>query len=78
MAERMTWDEIVNAYPKQFVYLTGLQRADENDPTTESAIVIHATDKNDEIEYIDRAVRGECVERYTDLAEMAPMGVLTL
>ena len=78
MAQRMTWGEIVRAYPQQFVYLTDIQRDDDEKPETESAVVLYATPQNDNMDYIMRSARGECVERYTDIEAVAPMGALVL
>lgn len=78
MDERLTWNEIVEQYPQQYVYLIDIIWEDDRAQDVQSAVVIHATARNDDIEYVNRAVRGECVEEYTDLEGMATMGVLTL
>ena len=78
MNKRLSWDEIVKLFPKQYVYLTDVQWKDNKGQTVSSAIVIHATTRNDDEEYILKSVRGECVEEYTDHEGMASMGGLAL
>lgn len=74
----MTWDEIVQKYPKQYVYLVDVQWEHGKGQNVKSAIVIYATEKNDEEEYIQKSIAGECVEEYTDHSELSTMGVLSL
>lgn len=78
MNTRMTWNEIVEKYPKQYVYLTEIEWDNSLGQKVSSAIVIHATPRNDDVKYIEKAINGECVEEYTDHAGMTPMGVLSL
>lgn len=78
VARRMTWNEIIEQYPHQFVYLVDIRREVIDGKRVETAEVIHATPDNDDDEYIRRSVRGECVERYTDMEEIVPMGALSL
>jgi len=45
MAERLTWDEIVEKYPDRWVGLTDVERETPDDPNVISAVVKY-TDKN--------------------------------
>lgn len=63
MAARMTWEEIKKTYHKQFVYLDDVEWV--NASTVKSASVIHATENQDDNAYVEKAMRGELVEKYT-------------
>lgn len=64
MSERLTWKEIKEKYPKQYVYLSDVEWAPDNDTTIQSAVVSYAANDHDE-EYLLRTVEGEFTERYT-------------
>ena len=78
MGDRLSWEDIVALYPAHYVYLTDIVWLNDRGQDVQSAVVIHATERNDDLEYITRAINGECVELYTDLENMAPMGFLTV
>ena len=78
MGKRLSWEDIVALYPAQYVYLTDIVWLNDRGQDVQSAVVIHATERNDDVEYINRSVKGECVERYTDIENMTPMGFLTV
>lgn len=63
-AERLTWDEITERYPKTWVGLTDLKFKKENGATLESAVV-KATGLRDELYETD----GVNYVMYTDLSE---------
>ncbi|MBR0173858.1 MAG: hypothetical protein IJQ21_13830 [Lachnospiraceae bacterium] len=78
MIGRMTWNDITKQYPHQFVYLVDIRHEVIDGERVETAEVIHAAPENNDEDYIRRSVRGECVERYTDMEEIVPMGALSL
>ena len=75
MSERLTWNEIKEKYPKQYVYLSDVEWSPDNDTTIQSAVVSYAANDHDE-EYLLRTVEGEFTERYTAPGTTLQMGAL--
>ena len=75
MSERLTWNEIKEKYPKQYVYLSDIEWAPDNDATILTAVVSFAAAEHDEA-YLLRTVEGEFTERYTAPGTTLQMGAL--
>lgn len=63
MGERMTWQEIKERYPDQWVGLTDVVYIDNDGISIESAIVKYTNKKKSELTVL--ALKGEIVSRYT-------------
>lgn len=74
MTERMTWDEIQEKYPDQWVGLVDVEWYADNAATVKSAIVKYADKTKDELTM--RMLRGEIDARYTTPDHLFQLGMV--
>ena len=77
MKDRLTWDEIQSMYPHQFVYMTDVERGQDNPTDIITAVVALASNERVD-EYDMRTYEGDYVRRYTSPGETLPLGALML
>lgn len=65
MAERMTWVEIKEKYPDQWVGLTEVEYEPDNDATIESAVVLYTDKTASELTRMQIQTDGEIIGIYT-------------
>lgn len=63
LEKRMTWREIQEKYPEQWVGLTDVEYKPDNDASIRSAIVKYTDKSKDEL--TEMMLNGECISRYT-------------
>lgn len=63
LEERLTWREIQEKYPEQWVGLTDVEYKPDNDASIRSAIVKYTDKSKDEL--TEMMLNGECISRYT-------------
>lgn len=64
MAERLTWNQIQEKYPDQWVGLTDVKYIDDNGISVESAVVKYIDKTKGELTRM--VLRGEIVSRHTN------------
>lgn len=74
MTERMTWKEIQEKYPDQWVGLTDVEYVNDDGVSVESAVVKY-TDKS-KSELTRLAIKGEIVSRYTTPDNIFQLGIV--
>lgn len=74
MQERMTWTEIKEKYPEQWVGLVDIDW--ENGATIRSAVVRYVGKNSDELLKIKFNGELELVARYTSPDSLGPMGIV--
>lgn len=76
--ERLTWNEIVQKYPHQWVGLVDVKFKNDDGVSIESGIVKYTSKDTSEEELFDMAVvKKEIVRRYTTMYDAPQMGFLT-
>lgn len=63
LEERLTWREIQEKYPEQWVGLIDVEYKPDNDVSIRSAIVKYTDKSKDEL--TEMMLNGECISRYT-------------
>lgn len=63
LEERLTWREIQEKYPEQWVGLIDVEYKPDNDASIRSAIVKYTDKSKDEL--TEMMLNGECISRYT-------------
>ena len=74
MNERMTWKEIQEMYPDQWVGLEDVNYLNDDGVSIESAIVKYADKSKSELTRL--ALRGEVVSRYTTPDNIFQLGMV--
>lgn len=74
MNERMTWKEIQEMYPDQWVGLVDVNYLNDDGVSIESAIVKYADKSKSELTRL--ALRGEVVSRYTTPDNIFQLGMV--
>ena len=74
MPERLTWDEIQEKYPDQWVGLVDIKW--KNDSNIESAIVKYVDKSKDELTLMQIQTNGEILGRYTTPDNVFQLGVV--
>lgn len=64
MVERLTWEQIQEMYPDQWVGLTDVQYMDNDGVSVESAVVKYADKTKAELTRL--VLQGEIISRHTD------------
>ncbi len=74
MSERLTWEEIQEKYPDQWVGMVDVKYMDDDGVSVESGVVKYVD--TPEYDLLMMAVRGEAVVRYTNPDGVMQVGVL--
>ena len=74
MRERMTWSEIKEKYPEQWIGLVDIDW--ENGATVRSAVVKYIGKSSDELLKIKFNSEPDLVARYTSPDSLGPMGIV--
>ena len=74
MADRMTWEEIQEKYPDQWVGLVDVKYMDDDGISVESAVVKY-TDKS-KSDLTRLVLKGEIISRYTTPDNVFQMGMI--
>lgn len=75
MEERMTWEEIQEKYPDQWVGLIDVEYEPNNDATIKTAVVKYADKSKDELTMMQIQTNGEILGRYTTLDNIFQLGI---
>ena len=65
MAERLTWEEIQEMYPDQWVGLTEVEYEPDNDATIKAAVVKYTNKSKSELTRMQIQTAGAVLGRYT-------------
>ena len=76
MSERLTYDEIIEKYPRQWVGLTDVIFEDNDDFNVTSGVVKYYGLPRDELTMIMLRSNGTIVMRHTDPDSTVPLGIL--
>ena len=76
MTERMTWSEIKQRYPDQWVGLTDVEHEPDNDSTIKSAVVAYTDWSKDDLILEQIQTNGRLIARYTNPNALFQLGVL--
>lgn len=74
--ERLTWKEIQEKYPDQWVGLVEVKFCEDNKATIESAVVKYTNKSKDELLFEQISTNGEMLSRYTTPDNVFQLGVL--
>ena len=74
LEERLTWREIQEKYPEQWVGLIDVKYKPDNDASIRSAIVKYTDKSKDEL--TEMMLNGECISRYTTPDGIFPLGMV--
>lgn len=74
--ERLTWHEIQEKYPDQWVGLTDVKYEEEYSPTIDSAVVKYTGKSKVELTHMQIVTKGEIIARYTNPNGVFQLGVL--
>jgi len=75
MEERMTWEEIQEKYPDQWVGLIDVEYEPNNDATIKTAVVKYADKSKDELTMMQIQTNGEILGRYTTQDNIFQLGI---
>ena len=75
MEERMTWEEIQEKYPDQWVGLIDVEYEPNNDATIKTAVVKYADKSKDELTMMQIQTNGEILGRYTTPDNIFQLGI---
>ena len=75
MKERMTWEEIQEKYPDQWVGLSDVEYEPDNNATIKSAIVKFTDKTKDELTMMQVQTNGEILGRYTTPDNIFQLGL---
>ena len=75
MSERLTWKEIQEKYPDQWVLIEVKYKPD-NDATIESAVVKYVDKSKDELTLMQIQTNGEILGRYTTPDNVFQLGTV--
>lgn len=76
MTERMTWEEIQEKYPNQWVGLVDVEYEPDNDSTIKSAIVKFLDKSKDELTLMQIQTYGKVLGRYTTPDNVFQLGTV--
>ena len=76
MSERLTWKEIQEKYPDQWVGLAEVEYEPDNDATIKSAIVKYTDKSKNELTRMQIQTNGEVLGRYTTPDHVFQLGVV--
>ena len=74
MQERLTWEEIQNKYPDQWVGLVEVEYEPDNKASIKSAVVRYIDKPKGELTRM--MLNGEVISRYTTLDHVFQMGMI--
>ena len=74
MSDRMTWKEIQNKYPDQWIGLTDVEYINNDGVSIETAIVKYTDKTKSELTIL--ALKGEIVSRYTTPDNVLQSGII--
>ncbi len=74
MSERLTWEEIQEKYPDQWVGLVDVKYIEDDGISVESAVIKYIDKTKNELTRM--AIRGEIVARYTTPDNIMQIGVI--
>jgi hypothetical protein len=74
MNERLTWKEIQNRYPDQWIGLTEVEYEPDNDATIKSGIVTYIGISRDDL--LELMFDKKCVARYTTPDNVFQLGLI--
>ena len=74
MGERLSWDEIAEKYPDQWVGLEAVEFEPDNDATVKSAIVKYTGLSKDEL--LHKMMQGEILSLYTTPDSLFQLGMV--
>ena len=74
MAERMTWEEIQEKYPDQWVGLVDVKYLEDDGISIESAVVKYLDKTKSELTKM--ALKGEIISRYTTPDNVFQLGMI--
>lgn len=74
--ERLTWYEIQEKYPDQWVGLTDVKYEEEDSPTVDSAIVKYTGKSKADLTHMQIVTKGKVIAIYTDPNGAFQLGVL--
>ena len=75
MEERMTWEEIQEKYPDQWVGLIDVEYEPNNDATIKNAVVKYADKSKYELTMMQIQTNGEILGRYTTPDNIFQLGI---
>ena len=75
MAKRMTWPEIAETYPNQWVGLTDVEYEPDNYSTIKSAVVTYTGRSKDELLLEQIKTGGKTMVEYTNPNQLFQMGL---
>lgn len=76
MNNRLTWKEIQERYPNQWVGLTDIEYEPDNDSTIKSAVVKYIDKAKDELTEMQIDTNGKLVGRYTTPDNVFQLGAV--
>lgn len=76
MSERLTWDEIAEKYPMQWVGLTDVRWNPENDADIESAVVSYSGLPRADVMHMMYETKGKVIARFTEPNKVLFMGTM--
>jgi hypothetical protein len=74
MDERLTWEEIAERYPNQWVGLTDVKYEQSNNATIRSAVVSYTSCSRDDL--LEMMFDGKCIARYTTPDNVFQLGMI--
>ena len=74
--ERLTWHEIQEKYPDQWVGLTDVVNEEDNYSTIKSAVVKYTGKSKSELTHMQILTKGEVIASYTNPNGVFQLGVL--
>ena len=74
--ERLSWEEIAEKYPDQWVGLTEVEYEAEGSPTIESAVVKYTGRSKFDLTHMQIVTKGKVIARYTNPNGVFQLGVL--
>ena len=76
MNERLTWSQIQEKYPDQWVGLTEVEHEPENASTIRSAVVLYTEKSKKELTLEQIKTKGRILARYTNPDKLFQLGAL--
>ena len=75
MEEKLTWEEIKEKYPDQWVGLVDVEYEEDNDATIKSAVVKYTDKSKDELTIMQIQTKGELIGVYTTPDNVFQVGI---
>ena len=73
--KRMTWQEIIQQYPDQWLGLSEVEHESDNASTIKSAVVRYAGKSKNELTLMQIKSKGKFLARYTNPNKLFQLGV---